>query len=227
MKYLKLLFISLFISCNNTHDNNKMLFLSYFIINQKQTNSQIIQNGIDQWQIGAKLNLVSYDRPDSLKQNWIVIADNNCQDSSIPNINIFDQYYNAIPLRDLCALEFYLGATSLCYISKSSDNIVHSTVILSRYWFNIKEGISNDFRTAMVTHEIGHCSGMKHSNNINEVMYMTSEFNNFHPSENEKTQMNNVYIKNDNDINNSPLFNTFNGRIIRQQNIPEFYFKNN
>ena len=117
------------------------------------------------WQIGLTLDRVSAVRDLTAgtipnPKNWLTVTPDNCDAIGVPDFAKSNCYFNNPNTPSVIGV---------CWTSSySTGEIVHTTVMLKKSW--VKD-ISPNRALMAAVHEIGHCVGLKHMDNINYIMY--------------------------------------------------------
>lgn len=184
------------------------------------TDSSLVQRaeiGLNEWQIGLNTKFRSrfrnaggdpgsYDPP-----NWLAMSDRNCLAMGTP-----------LEMRQNCPLA-NTAVLGVCQIVNSQINgeILNTTILIARD-FQMDEAKALDERISVITHEIGHCLGLTHSNTTTDIMYPNLSGAN-HPSAGELTAIQSSYLYYIPPADNTRFSKSQNGNVLRHFREPAFF----
>ncbi|MBW7857414.1 MAG: matrixin family metalloprotease [Leptonema sp. (in: Bacteria)] len=214
--------VELIISCarSATIDENYELIGLVRNIEAVAVDSPLIQRaeiGLNEWQIGLNTKFRSrfrnaggdpgsYDPP-----NWLAISDRNCLAMGVP-----------YGLRQNCPLS-NAAVLGVCQIvnSQITGEILNTTILIARD-FQLNDSVALDERISVLTHEIGHCLGLTHSNTNSDIMYPDLSGAN-HPSVGELAAIQSSYIYYIPPVDASRFDKSQNGNVLRHFREPAFF----
>ena len=162
MGYLKILILSFFIlNCNQTVSHQPLWEFQFWILYGKNMPRKVlwVEDAMQRWEIGMRW-IPGENRSDS--KHWLTVS----QELKCTEVDVLyykDKCEEAI--RDTGINGLLLG---LCLIENDRDRITESTIILNSSLFT---AATRDASTDIISHEIGHCLGLKHSIIYNNLMF--------------------------------------------------------
>ncbi len=122
--------------------------------------------GLDSWQIGLNTQTYASTRQMNsggyIPANWITVTDDLCNATGVPadlqgSSNCPFYQTNVI---GICQIRVWGGTASIA-----------DTTLVIRKSYQDNMAVSETRKKAVFSHEIGHCLGLRHTNNIDYVMY--------------------------------------------------------
>jgi hypothetical protein len=200
--FLFLLLLFAFFKCVNNDSSDKTKYLIPLFFSENKVNQ-----AFNIWGLNIQFSL-DYDR---FKKNRITQSINlSCQEPDLKEYDSLCSQYSSL-----------IGACILRY--NSGGEITESVAIVKSEIWNSNR-YSNFDKTLILAHEIGHCFGLKHVDDKNNIMYPVYEKNIFLNFEPQRTLLKNKYLENKN-IDYSDYFENIpdSNEFIKMKSIPVFY----
>jgi hypothetical protein len=204
--YLLLFF---FFSCCNT---------DFFLATQKDRLHDLTLKSISKWELGIKIE----GKKEKAEVNNLVIISKNlaCEEPEISEnkeickseISRLKNDYNEI-------MAFCLTENDDYGYIKKTRVVINDMFFYSLYW-------TDEIKINVISHEIGHCLGLKHVYIDKNIMYPFQEngLHNFNP---QRAILKKLYLENDepSEIEKNKYFQHYKEHFLRHEKIPSFYLK--
>lgn len=179
MKKIILLFILIFSCTNSDHQNLMELGVITAVVDQNLYNNRVRRfiKAMEEWK-ASDINFeysIGSTRDENDPQNWVTYSTTDC--------NAF-----GIHKKEVCKGSKFIG---LCLINYSSNTITVSSIVIDEKYQNAMN-VSEEEKVKVFIHEIGHCLGLDHSDNRNDVMFPDTS-GALYPSEKEKQAIFQMY----------------------------------
>jgi hypothetical protein len=230
MKIIYTLILFLSLNCKSDKDfsitDNPLKRL--IIIDNVSRNQYInfIKSSMDKWEIGLDYKLALFrDTRSNTPKNWVQNSKNGlCEEVELSSI------------KDLCfanTLTYYMNnpygmiiAFCLVAASEESGEIENTTLVINSNLL-YDPLLTDTDRINIIAHEIGHCLGLAHINDYDNIMYpvlIPKKIDyNFH----QKIFLKKGYLENIWDRESEFYFSktSKNGNRVKHPSLPEFYIK--
>lgn len=211
MGFLKALILLLLLNCNQTVSHEPLWEYQFWILYGKNMPRKVlwVEDAMQRWEIGMRW-VPGVNRGDS--KHWLTVSQNlKCTEADVSYYR--DKCEEAI--RDTGVNGLLLG---LCLIENERERITDSTIILNSSLFT---AATQDAATDIISHEIGHCMGLIHTNVYDNIMYPFYHGQaGRHP---QKLLLKRLYVDNSeiSDAEKDTYFNTTqSGKLLQHDSLP-------
>lgn len=161
MGFLKVLILLLLLNCSQKSSNHPLWELQFWVLYGRDMPKKVlwVEEAMSRWELGMRW-VPGTSRGDS--RHWITVStDLKCTEPDV-------LYYRSKceeAIRDTGIDGKLLG---LCIIENNREKITESIIILNSVLFSTT---TQDAATDIISHEIGHCNGLKHVNIYDNLMF--------------------------------------------------------
>jgi len=185
----------------------------------------LVEQSINNWDLNIETSPANKRDMDNLDpEHWVGVSrDMNCDENG----------FNISSIRNICQRGKEIGGENLaglCVPNYEKSGKINNVTVILNYNFLFSDKVTDLQKEYIITHEIGHCLGLEHVNDINNLMYPSISFTRTLDYSIQKEILKRYYnsniTPNTNEINNY-LIKTSTGNFLRYIVLPKFYISVN